>query len=193
MRLPRKRTLFAGLAAALILLPTVAFAIYKPSRVLAPHLFGVTCVENNICIDDPAHLKRAKRLRAEAIDFVHSNIAHIRNTPRMIFCHSLECSDAFGQFHAAAFNVGTHGIVVRMRGWERHFVRHELIHHVQNERFGSLYAFVFLPTWYLEGMAYSLSLDPRKPIPDETLEGYRARFDAWAATQESIWDISRLD
>lgn len=56
-------------------------------------------------------------------------------------------------------------------------MRHELIHHLQNERFGAVRNSFFKPTWFREGMAYSLSGDPR-PLP-EPLQGYRAQFDAW--------------
>ena len=35
-----------------------------------------------------------------------------------------------------------------------------------------------MPVWFREGMAYSLSRDPRDPLP-QPLQGYRARFDEW--------------
>jgi len=34
------------------------------------------------------------------------------------------------------------------------------------------------PVWFREGMAYSLSRDPRRPLPPP-LEGYRQEFETW--------------
>lgn len=159
--------------------PSAALAFYKPTRVLLPQLFGVECPSENICIDDLTRLEAAEQLRAEAVDFVNSNVGRISRVPRFIFCNTQTCADKFGQYHAAAYNVGTVGIVIRTKGWRKHFVRHELIHHLQNERFGSINAFLFKPKWFLEGMAYSLSGDPRRPIPNDELEGYRTEFERW--------------
>lgn len=159
--------------------PTAALAIYKPTRVLVPQFFGVKCLSQEICIDDPSKLEQAKALRDEAFKFVTENVGEIESPPRVIFCSTRECADSFGQFHAAAYNVATVGIVIRTKGWEKHFVRHELIHHLQNERLGSINAFLNKPTWFTEGMAYSLSKDPRRPIPNELLESYRSEFESW--------------
>jgi hypothetical protein len=48
------------------------------------------------------------------------------------------------------------------------------------------------PTWFIEGMAYSLSGDPRHPLAQPN-EGYRARFDAWRQSLGSadIWVEAR--
>jgi len=170
--------------------PTAALALYKPSRVLWPDLFDVHCVSDSICIDDMTRLAEAEALRAEAVTFVNENVGKIENTPRIVFCSTQSCSDNFGQFHAAAYNVGTFGVVIRIKGWRKHFVRHELIHHLQNEKLGSIRNFLFKPTWFLEGMAYSLSQDPRRPIPDEVLEEYRRKFERWNDGSD-IWEHAR--
>ena len=96
----------------------------------------------------------------------------------MIFCATQECSRSFGFTSNGAYNVATVGVVVSHRGWHSYFVRHELIHHLQNERLGSLNAWLLKPNWFKEGMAYSLSKDPRAPLP-EPLQGYRAQFESW--------------
>jgi hypothetical protein len=36
-----------------------------------------------------------------------------------------------------------------------------------------------LPRWYIEGMAYSISQDPRKPLPRADIQGWRDLFNAW--------------
>ena len=85
---------------------------------------------------------------------------------------------SFGFTSANAYTVATVGVVMSNRGWKRYFVRHELIHHLQNEHLGSLRAWLFKPDWFREGMAYSLSQDPRRPLP-EPLQGYRSEFEMW--------------
>jgi len=175
----RSSRIWLGLLALLIAMPSAALAFYKPTRVLVPSWFGVTCTVENICIDDLSRLPEAVALRDESVEFVTQRIGAVRQIPRYIFCSTAVCANRFGQYHAAAYNVGTFGIVIRTKGWKKHYARHELIHHLQNERLGSLRAFLFKPTWFLEGMAYSLSEDPRSPIPNAQLESYRERFNRW--------------
>ncbi len=106
----------------------------------------------------------------------------------MIFCSGRACSKSFGFTYDGAYNVGTFGLAISYRGWHPYFVRHELIHHLQNERLGSLNAWLFKPNWFKEGMAYSLSQDPRRPLP-EALESYRTTYEAWAKgiALQDIW------
>jgi hypothetical protein len=74
--------------------------------------------------------------------------------------------------------MGTFAIVIGNRAWHAYYVRHELIHHLQNERLGSLRNSFLMPIWFREGMAYSLSEDPRAPLA-EPLQSYRAQFNDW--------------
>ena len=169
-----KRILFLGLLVA----PLAAWAIVKPVRVLAPELAGVTCVEK-VCVDDLSRLPEAQQLTREAVEFVQLNVGQLQEVPRTVFCSSKACSKSFGFSYDGAYNVATVGLVISYRGWHPYFVRHELIHHLQNERLGSLRAWLLKPNWFKEGMAYSLSQDPRHPLP-KTLEGYRTSYEAWA-------------
>jgi len=169
---------------ALILLhavPVVAWAAFKPIRVLAPELLGLHCTAQGICIDDVRRLPEAEALRDEALVFVSSRVGRLQAVPRTVFCSSAECAKAFGFTSQGAYSVGTAGVVIGPRGWHPHFVRHEFIHRLQCERLGSLNAWLFKPNWFLEGMAYSLSEDPRRPLP-EPLEGWRREFEAWYPT-----------
>ena len=78
-------------------------------------------------------------------------------------------------------------IVVSPRGWEPYFVRHELIHRLQGEKLGIL-GMYRRPEWFVEGMAYTLSQDPRPQLA-EPYQGDRARFQAWysAVGKEGMW------
>lgn len=171
---------FLALAAALAAAaPVAAWSAFKPIRVLAPALVaGVECHADGICIDDPARLAEARALKAGAVDFVAARVAPVGSMPRFVFCSTAACAARFGITRQAAHALGTQGIVVGPKGWAPFFARHELIHHVQMEHLGSLHAWLLTPRWFLEGMAYSLSGDPRRPLP-ALYEGWRERFEAW--------------
>lgn len=188
-----KKMIFLTVLAAFLLSPFAAWAFYKPVRIILPEWAGVTCVSKTLCIDDVSKVAEAQRLYDKALLAVETNVGTIRKAPRGVFCATDACADYFGQPWAAAYNVGTVGFVVQTRGWKPHYVEHEMIHHLQNERLGSLTAWFFKPTWWREGMAYSLSRDPRRPIPVETLEDYRTRFEDWYADvgRERLWEAAR--
>jgi hypothetical protein len=162
---------------ALLAVPVAAWALIKPVRVLAPELAGVKC-HGKICVDDPARLPEAAVLYDESVRFVQLNVGELRTLPRAVFCSTPACSEAFGSTSRIAYTVGTFAVVISNRGWKPHFVRHELIHHLQSERLGSLRNWLFKPTWFREGMAYSMSEDPRRSLP-EPLQGYRSQFEHW--------------
>ena len=46
--------------------------------------------------------------------------------------------------------------------------------------------------WFIEGMAYSLSEDPRAKLP-EPFERYRSQFEAWLRSvgREHLWEQAR--
>ncbi len=178
--------------AVLSALPLVTWAAFKPIRVLAPELVGVQCTDPSICIDDLTKLKEAQALRDESITFVESRIGKVREVPTYIFCSTAECAKSFGFTTNVAFHVGTSGIVIGPGGWHPHFARHELIHHLQMENIGSWHALFFTPTWFIEGMAYSLSEDPRRPLP-QPFEGWRSEFELWQASvpSQDLWAKAR--
>lgn len=173
-------------------LPAITWAAFKPIRVLAPQLVGLTCTAENVCVDDMTKLPEALALKADALSFVSERVDRIGKVPRFVFCSQLACAESFGFKYQGAYHVGTSGVVIGPRGWRPFFVRHEVIHHVQMENIGSVHALLFTPEWFIEGMAYSLSEDPRRPLP-EPLEGWRSRFESWypAVKKEELWDIAR--
>lgn len=190
---PMKRRYLAIAAAGFaIALPFAAFAFVKPLRVVAPALVpGVTCPREDICIDDPAKLDGAQQLYRDGYAHAEAAVGHFRDTPRVVFCATQACADAFGLGRRAAAAVGNLGVVVAPRGWQTFFLAHELIHIRQAEALGNV-AVATRPRWLIEGMAYSLSGDPRHPLT-EPFESWRTQFDTWHATlgARSLWDAAR--
>ena len=136
-----------------------------------------TCVSERICLDDVTREAEAVALYDEAIEFVTSRVGAIERKPRAIFCASRSCFRSFGFDTAGAHAVGVSGIVVGPHGWKDYYIRHEMIHHLQAERLGVVRQWL-LPKWFTEGMAYSLSGDPRPPLT-EPRKSYREKFERW--------------
>lgn len=164
-----------------LLLGGLGCAVYKPARVLAPERFGLTCVSDTLCVEDVERLNEAQAYVDRAMRFVAAQIGEFEDQPPLLFCSTQACFSRFNDPRVAAVNIGTFGIVINAHGWQDHILRHELIHHWQNVQFGRAQASVFLPRWYIEGMAYSLSQDPRRPLPREDIEVWREEFETWVA------------
>lgn len=161
----------------LVVVPVAAWAFVKPVRVMAPALVGISCAAAPVCIDDPARLEMAEQLYAEGLVFVSETISPLEGKPKLIFCSSEACADSFGLGARSAVTFGTMGTVIGPRAWKPYYVRHELIHQLQGQRLGVLDC-LFKPSWFVEGMAYSLSLDPRTKLT-EPFEAYRREFLSW--------------
>jgi hypothetical protein len=159
--------------------------LYKPLRVVAPELeSNVHCMNPNICIDDVLKYQEALNLYEDAFHFVEKSIGPFKDNPRVVFCSSRECENSFG-LPSTSLDLWKWGIIIGPRGWLDYYVRHEMIHHRQSEELG----FSFLrPKWLIEGMAYSLSGDPRQPLSDPW-EKYRTQFEEWVQKvgKEDIW------
>ena len=164
----------------------------KPLRVIAPQLVGLTCTSDRICIDDLSRIEDARKLLNGAESDVGADLGKLRKRPTAVFCATAECASSFGLGRSVAFSVGTIGIILSEKAWHPHFVRHELIHQKQNEQLGVINAWLFKPSWLIEGMAYSRSLDPRRPLP-EPLESWRSKYEAWEKTIPSsttLWSAA---
>lgn len=161
----------------LLVVPVASWFVVKPVRVVAPTLAGVTCPTAQICLDDASQLGGATALLAEAQGFVAIRLAPLRKAPRVVFCSTAACAETFGLGARSAVTVGTLGTVIGPRAWKPYYLRHELIHQLQAERLGVL-STLFKPAWFVEGMAYALSDDPRAVLA-EPWQGYRARFGDW--------------
>ena len=63
-----------------------------------------------------------------------------------------------------------------------------MIHHVQAERLG-IFTQWRSPAWFKEGMAYSLSQDPRSHLA-KPLQQYRSDFEKWyqSVGKERLWE-----
>lgn len=172
----------------IILLPVAAWAVYKPVRVLEPGwVTGISCVDETLCLEDLSMRARAAALYAGAEQHVAAQVGQFHGPPRVTFCSTQACYQRFGFDRSSASTLGGFGIVVGPRGWAPHLLRHEMIHYRQAEELGAFAAWTS-PEWLIEGMAYSLSDDPRKALAP-ALQRDREQFDAWLGEtgREKMW------
>ena len=182
-----KRLLLVGM----LCIPVAAWAFFKPVRVIAPELAGVSCINDTLCTDDVSRFQEVAKLYDEALHFVGSSVGSIENKPRVIFCSTDACFQSFGFKKQAGANIGIFGIAISPRAWQPYYVRHEMIHHLQNEKLGMINAWRE-PQWFMEGMAYSLSEDPRAKL-SEPFEQYRSQFENWynRVGKDRLWTEAR--
>jgi hypothetical protein len=145
----------------------------KPAKVFETFM-DVSCTNDEICTDDPSRYLEASKLYDEAFQFVASSIGPLGSKPLVVFCASECCYQSFGFKNATAESIGRFAIVVSPRGWEPYCICHEMIHQLQTQQLG-LVTIWREPQWFVEGMAYSLSEDPR-PMLTEPFQQYRSQF-----------------
>jgi hypothetical protein len=176
--------------AILCCVPVVTWAYMNPAKVFETFM-GVSCTNDEICTDDPSRYLEASKLYDEAFQFVASSIAPLESKPLVVFCASERCYQSFGFKNASAESVGRFAIIVSPRGWKPYYIRHEMIHRLQTQQLG-LFTMWREPQWFVEGMAYSLSEDPR-PMLAEPFQQYRSQFATWyrGIGRERLWAEAR--
>ena len=187
--MPLKRPLSlrtAALVAMLCCAAPLAYAIARPAEVLQS-IAGFACANERVCAEDPSRLAEASALYQNAAEFLARSVAPLQRQPLAVFCSTPYCYSLTGESGSAAKTVGKFVIVISPRGWKPFFVRHEMIHRLQSDKLG-VFGMYGKPEWFIEGMAYALSQDPREPLI-EPFETDRARFRAWysGVGKERLW------
>jgi hypothetical protein len=165
-------------------------ALVKQTRLAFPQVVaGVHCY-GEICTDDASRLSEERGLYAAAESQVVERVGAFRGRPRVVFCSTSKCARGFGLSAQAGLTLGRMGTVIAPRGWEQFYVAHEMIHRRQAEELGP-FAALTKPSWLIEGMAYSLSDDPRRPL-SSPFEQWRSQFEHWDATRRraDLWETA---
>lgn len=171
----------------LVIVPLTAWFLVKPVRVLAPGFVGITCPQENVCVDVIAKYQEAVALHTEGVAFVASTVTPLLAAPKFIFCFTMDCAESFGLGARSAVTVARFGTVIGPRAWKPYYVRHEMLHVLQGEQLGVL-RLLFKPEWFVEGMAYDLSEDPRETLA-EPFQTDRKLFRKWYETigKSAVW------
>jgi len=189
MKPSRKTALIALVVVAS--LPFVAWATFKPVRILAPELNGVTCT-GRVCVEDAARLPRAIRLQQAAMARTAEDIGPLERPPLTVFCSTRECYRSFGGGLERGATLLDWGVILPSESWQTYLVEHEYIHMLQAEKLG-LIGRQRTPDWFKEGMPFFISQPPDFDLPDYArplVAKYRAcerrvgRRHAWSAIRE---------
>ena len=151
------------------------FTIAKPTKIVYPQVAGVTCVETWLCIDNLDRINEARTLYDNALQSLEVKLSQFVNRPKVVFCSTQACFADFGFKKPAAASIAGFGVVVAPRGWTQYYVEHEMIHQWQSENFGFINV-LMAPEWLKEGMAYSVSDDPREQL-DEPFQSFRQEYE----------------
>ena len=174
------------------IIPLALWFFYKPVRTFFPVLVGMHCINKNICVENKQSYELSDKLYNEARSYLQLKIGSFESSPIFIFCETQLCFEKFGFKKASAQTLGTVATVVGPNGWKSYIVEHEMIHHIQKEKLGS-FRFFSSPIWFIEGMAYSFSRDPRVNL-EEPWQSYKTTFEQWynKLQPEDIWEKANI-
>ncbi len=183
--LDRPKALVITLLGALAILPFGAWILFKPIRVLAPELNGVTC-SGAICVDDASALPLAEELHEMAMANVAEKLRPLASSPLGVFCSTQRCYQSFGG-RGLGITVLDLGVIIAPGGWQLNIVEHEFIHMLQAQELGLL-GRERTPMWFKEGMPFFISNSPGFDTPDYAIP-WAAQYEAWEQQigRENVW------
>lgn len=149
--------------ALLVAIPALAWATFKPIRILAPTLNGVTCIDR-VCVEHPHRLDEAKALQRAAVSAVGRKLRPLRDVPMTVFCSSRACYRSFGGGMERGATLFDWGVILPPESWVPHIVEHEYIHMLQAQELG-LAGRQGTPAWFREGMPFFVSEPPAHDLP----------------------------
>jgi hypothetical protein len=177
-----------AVVALVVAMPAIAWATFKPVRILAPALNGVVCVDR-VCVEDPARFDEARLLQHNAVSAVGRKLVPLRRAPLTVFCSSRGCYRSFGGGMERGATLLDWGVIIPPDSWVSYIVEHEYIHMLQAQQLG-LVGRQRTPGWFKEGMPFFIS-EP----PDYDLPGYArplvARYRSWERRvgRNNVWRV----
>lgn len=186
----RTRALALATLALLAAAPALAWAAFKPVRILAPTWNGVTCVER-VCVEQPVGLGRATALQGAAVAAVGAKLGPLAQAPLTVFCSTRQCYRSFGGGMERGATLFDWGVILPPESWVAHIVEHEYIHMLQAERLGLL-GRQRMPDWFKEGMPFLVSAPPLHDLPDYA-KPLVAQYQAWEQRvgRANVWEAAR--
>jgi hypothetical protein len=170
-------------------MPLLAWAAFKPVRILAPVLNGVTCLDR-VCTEDPSRLAQAAKLQRDAVAAVARKLAPLSDPPLTVFCSTRDCYRSFGGGMERGATLLDWGVILPPESWVPHIVEHEYIHMLQAQQLGLL-GRQRTPDWYKEGMPFLLSAPPEADLPDYA-RPLANRYAAWErhVGRRNVWHVA---
>ena len=186
----RLRRAFAFIAVGLLVVaPAITWSAFKPMRILAPSLNGVSCV-GRVCVEDLSQLSKATELQRGAVAAVGRKLAPLEQAPLTVFCSSRRCYQSFGGGMERGATLFNWGVIVPPESWVPYIVEHEYIHMLQAQQLG-LVGRQQTPAWFKEGMPFLVSDPPAYDLPDYA-RPLVAQYKAWERKvgRNNVWEAA---
>ena len=182
--------MFLLVVAVAVAAPAIAWAAFKPVRILAPELNGVSC-KRRVCVEVPDELSRAEQLQLAAVTRVGSKLVPLIRPPLTIFCSTRECYHSFGGGMERGATLFDWGVILPPESWVPHIVEHEYIHMLQAQELGLL-GRQRTPEWFKEGMPFHVSEPPDYDLPAYA-RPLADRYAAWEQRvgRDHVWETVR--
>lgn len=181
-----RRRLKLAVIALVLAIPAITWAAFKPVRILAPALNGVTCADR-VCVEDASRFTEAMALQRAAVAEVGRKLVALEERPTTVFCSTRQCYHSFGGGMERGAALFDWGVILPPESWVPYIVEHEYIHMLQAEQLGLL-GRQQTPAWFKEGMAFSVSGPPPHELP-EYARPLASRYEAWERQvgRENVW------
>lgn len=183
------RALKTTMLALALASPALAWATFKPVRILAPELNGVTC-RGAVCVEKPSEFARADQLQRDAIAAVGRKLVPLKQAPLTVFCSTRQCYHSFGGGMERGATLFNWGVILPPESWVPHIVQHEYIHMLQAQQLG-LVGRQRTPAWFKEGMPFFVSDPPSYDLPAYA-RPLAARYQAWERKvgRNNVWEVA---
>lgn len=149
--------------ALVLAIPAIIWGTFKPIRILAPELNGVTC-RARVCVENASHFGQATRLQRDAVGEVGRKLVPLKRAPLTIFCSTRRCYHSFGGGMERGATLLNWGVILPPDSWVPYIVQHEYIHMLQAQQLG-LVGRQKTPAWFKEGMPFFVSEPPAFELP----------------------------
>ena len=182
------RSLKLSALAVVLATPALAWASFKPIRILAPELNGVTC-SARLCVEDSSRLAQATQLQRNAMAQVGRKLLPLDRPPLTVFCSTRDCYRSFGGGMERGATLLNWGVILPPESWVPHILEHEYIHMLQAQELGLL-GRERTPDWFKEGMPFLVSSPPAHDLPAYA-RPLSARYLAWEQQvgRKNVWQL----
>lgn len=180
------RALKLACVALVLATPALGWAAFKPIRILAPELNGVSC-RARVCVENASQFALVAQIQRDAVAQVGRKLVPLEQAPLTIFCSTRQCYRSFGGGAERGATLFNWGVILPPESWVPHIVQHEYIHMLQAQELG-LIGRQRTPAWFKEGMPFFVS-----GPPDDDLPAYArplaARYAEWERQtgRKNVW------
>ncbi len=182
-----KYKLLIGLFTTLLMTAATAYALPGPQRMLAPNAYGLSEIAPGIFTDNPDRKDDELKIIRAANATVKNFFRTLEASPRYIFCTTMMCERAFGEYNRRAVTYGWHAIHLPPKALnDPHLgeilAAHERVHAELHIRMGPTMLWKqSIPNWFDEGLASYISNDDRLSLnqPQSNIDWIRRSGTYW--------------